>query len=368
MKKAPDLDHMTHMEAAHDTSGRRVPFSCWTLCGMRILWGLKARSLASGLLLTALLALWAPEPSAQAEKPLFKTWLKGVRKEALSMGISANTLDQALPGLKPLTVVIRLDRAQPEFRLTLDEYLGRMITEKSVQQGRERLHEHRNLLKGISDKYGVQPEYVMALWGIETRYGQRTGGYPVLAALATLAYDGRRSNYFRKELLRALKILDEGHISVDRMNGSWAGAMGQVQFMPSSFHAYAVDHDRDGRIDIWNNVADALASGANYLARSGWKKGQGWGREVRLPDGFDRGLIGPRATKTVGEWERMGVSGRGLNNDSRVRAWVVQPDGKGGRAFLAYPNYSVILKWNRSNFFAVAVGTLADRLRISHGE
>ena len=208
----------------------------------------------------------------------------------------------------------------------------------------------------------MQPEFVVALWGIETSYGERTGGFPVLAAVATLAYDGRRSRYFRREFLNALKIIDDGHISAENMNGSWAGAMGQVQFMPSSFQSYAVDYDGDGRIDIWNNVGDALASAANYLARSGWKEGQGWGQEIQLPEGFNKKLISSRIRKSLSEWQRIGILAKEFPQNSNLQASIVQPDGEGGRAFLAYPNYRVILKWNRSNFFAVAVGTLAGRI------
>ncbi|MCJ7776385.1 MAG: lytic murein transglycosylase, partial [Desulfobulbaceae bacterium] len=227
-------------------------------------------------------------------------------------------------------------------------------------EGRKRFHEHRDLLTRISKKYGVQPEFIVAFWGIETRYGECTGSFPVLAAVATLAYDGRRSRYFRKEFLNALKILDGGHISAENMNGSWAGAMGQVQFMPSSFQSYAVDYDGDGRIDIWNNVGDALASAANYLARSGWEEGQGWGQEIQLPERFNKKLINSRTKKSFSEWQKMGISAKEFLQDPNLQTSIVQPDGQGGRTFLVYPNYLVILKWNRSNFFAVAVGTLAD--------
>ena len=207
----------------------------------------------------------------------FQEWLNGVRKEARAAGVSDKVLDRAFRDLKPIPRIIELDRSQPESKLTLNQYLDRIVSGKTIWDGRRLYREHRELLNKISDQYGVEPQYIVALWGIETRYGRITGGYPVIAALATLAYDGRRSAFFRAELIRALKILEEGHIAFEDMDGSWAGAMGQVQFMPSSFVTYAVDYDGDGRTDIWDNVSDALASAANYLSKSGWARNQGWG-------------------------------------------------------------------------------------------
>ncbi len=320
------------------------------------------RGLSISVMLTVLLILVAGDYSHGAKKPSFQAWLADVRKEALANGVSEETLNHALKDLRPIPLVVKRDRSQPEFKLTLDEYLKRVVTEKRIRKGRKKLREHGDLLTRISKKYGVEPEFIVTLWGIETHYGERTGSFPVLAAVATLAYDGRRSRYFRREFLNALKILDDGHISVENMNGSWAGAMGQVQFMPSSFQSYAVDYDGDGRIDIWNNVGDALASAANYLARSGWKEGQGWGQEIQLPERFNKKLISSRIRKSLSEWQRMGILTKGFPQNPNLQAFIVQPDGEGGRAFLAYPNYRVILKWNRSNFFAVAVGTLADRI------
>ena len=296
------------------------------------------------------------------EKQSFQTWLEGVRKEARAAGVSRETLDQAFRNVKPIPRVIALDRSQPESKLTLKEYLNRVVSGKTVWDGRRLYHERRDLLKKIADQYGVAPQYIVALWGIETRYGRITGGYPVIASLATLAYDGRRSAFFRGELIRALKILEEGHIAHKNMDGSWAGAMGQVQFMPSSFVSYAVDYDGDGRRDIWDNVPDALASAANYLARSGWKRGQGWGGEVTLPKGFDLKSVDEGTKKPLKVWQEMGLQGKGIGGAPDWEAYLVKPGKKDDRIFLAYPNYSVILKWNRSNYFAVAVGTLADRI------
>ena len=297
-----------------------------------------------------------------AKEQSFHEWLKGVRREARAAGVSPEILDRAFRRLKPVPRVIKLDRSQPESKLSFEQYLNRLVSGKTVWDGRRLYLEHRDLLKKIGDQYGVEPQYIVALWGIETRYGRITGGYPVIAALATLAYDGRRSAFFRKELIRALKILEEGHIDVKDMDGSWAGAMGQVQFMPSSFVSYAVDYDGDGRRDIWDNVPDALASAANYLSRSGWKKNQGWGNKVSLPAGFSKNLVGESSRKTIKKWQQLGVTGKGVAGKPDLRAYLVQPNKTGGPTFLAYPNYRVILKWNRSNYFAIAVGTLADRI------
>ena len=296
------------------------------------------------------------------EKPSFQEWLKGVRQEAQAEGVSREVLDQAFRRVKPIPRVIKLDRSQPEFKLTFKQYLDRVVSDKTVWDGRRLYREHRNLLEKIGARYGVEPQYIVALWGIETRYGRITGGYPVIASLATLAYDGRRSAFFRAELIRALKILEGGHIAVEDMDGSWAGAMGQVQFMPSSFVTYAVDYDGDGRRDIWDNVPDALASAANYLSRSGWKKSQGWGGKASLPTEFNKGLVGKDNRKTLKEWRQLGVIGKGVDGQQNLRAYLVKPNKKGGPYYLAYPNYNVILKWNRSNYFAISVGTLADRI------
>ena len=314
----------------------------------------------------AVLALVLALPAAAHETPVpFDLWLKELRAEAASRGVRASIIERALRRVKPIPRVIELDRRQPEFTLTFRQYMDRVVPESRVKKGRQRLRENRALLEGIDRKYGVQPRFIVAFWGIETDFGRFTGGFPVIPALVTLAYDGRRSAFFRGELLHALDILDKNHIEPEKMVGSWAGAMGQTQFMPSSFVAYAVDHDGDGRKDIWNSTADALASGANYLARQGWKGDQTWGRPVTLPDGFDTGLADLEVRKPLSAWQRMGVR-RADGGDLARRqpaASVVLPEGRDGPAFVVYNNYLTILKWNRSTFFALAVGFLADRLR-----
>jgi membrane-bound lytic murein transglycosylase B len=233
-----------------------------------------------------------------------------------------------------------------------------------IERGRELLAQHRPLLEEIGAAYGVQPRFIVALWGIETNFGTYTGGFPVIQALATLAHDGRRSSYFREELLNALQILDDGHIDVARMQGSWAGAMGQSQFMPSSFLRFAQDYDGDGRRDIWTTEADVFASAASYLAGFGWDADQTWGRQVRLPAGFDAGLADLEIRKPLSEWQRLGVrraDGQNLPAGD-LTASLVLPDGPGGPAFLVYDNYRTIMRWNRSTYFATTVGILADRI------
>jgi membrane-bound lytic murein transglycosylase B len=298
---------------------------------------------------------------AGANEQGFDAWLGGLRQEALAMGVSAAIFDKALAGVEPIPRVIELDRSQPEFTMTFEQYLDRVVPQKRIDTARAKLAEHRALLEEIGRKYGVQPRFIVALWGVETDFGQRTGDFSVVASLATLAYDGRRSEFFRKELLDALLILEERHITPERMIGSWAGAMGQNQFMPSSFRQFAVDYDGDGRRDIWGTQADVFASIANYLSGYSWKPDQTWGRPVRLPPGFDPNLVTLDVEKPISEWQRLGVrsiSGGDLPG-RELTASIVQPD-QGGAAFMVYENYKKILRWNRSTFFATAVGQLAD--------
>jgi len=316
------------------------------------------------LLSLALAASWSA--SATAETLPFRAWLDGVRAEAQSRGVRSATLQSALADIAPIPRVLELDRRQPESTLSFEQYLERVVSAARIERGRQRYEENRALLDEIGRRYGVPPRVIVALWGIETDFGRMTGGFPVVAALATLAHDGRRSSFFRKELLDALQILDEGHIAPAAMQGSWAGAMGQNQFMPSSFRAYAIDHDGDGRRDIWGNLPDVFASTANYLSRSGWRSGETWGREVALPAGFDRALVGADARRPLREWAALGLR-RADGGELPVReldATLIsgEKDG-GGPYFLAYDNFRVILKWNRSNYFALAVGRLSDAIQ-----
>jgi len=292
----------------------------------------------------------------------FKAFLAALRKEALERGISQKTLDAALTGLEPVSEVIERDRNQPESKLALNAYLSRIISEERVTTGRMKLGKNGNLLARISERYGVQPSVLVALWGIETDFGRGTGNFPVIDSLATLVYDDRRSSLFKKELIHALRILDEGHIPLVQMKGSWAGAMGQLQFMPSTFHRSAVDFDGDGRKDIWTSLGDSFASAANYLSQSGWKSGQSWGQEVCLPDSFGSKSIGLKHRKPISGWQALGIRSLDEQNftASDLPSSIIQPDGPAGRAFLVHSNYRVILKWNRSHNFAIAVGILSD--------
>lgn len=302
--------------------------------------------------------------AADAQQQSFGEWLKALQQEALSKGISKATLEKSLSGVAPLEKVIALDRNQPELKQSLGKYLGRVVTAGRVKRGRLKLKENRMLLAMVKSHYGVQPRFLIALWAIETDFGGISGDFPVIPALATLAYDPRRSAYFREELFYALRILDGGRMSHDRMKGSWAGAMGQLQFMPSVFHRYAVDFNGDGRFDIWGQPGDFLATGANFLSRSGWQPQQTWGQEVRLPPKFNQRLIDSGMRVPLGTWHGLGVRPAGAwpFRDFDVRASVIQPDGPQGRSFVVFDNYQALLTWNRSHKFAVGVGMLADRI------
>ncbi len=317
------------------------------------------------LLIPLLCFLIIPFPASAQKKKSFEAWLADFRTEAAAKGISQATIQSALSRVQYLPKVVELQKNQPEFKFTVEEYLIRVASEARTLRGREVLTEHQALLDKMQERYGVPAHYLVALWGIETDFGRLTGGFPVLDATATLAYGGSRSDFFRTELLYALRIIDRGHISPDKMLGSWAGATGQLQFMPSTFYSYAVDCNGDGRIDIWSNLEDILASAANYLSRSGWVRDQPWGWEVNLPKDFDRTLAGLDNRKSIEEWEKLGVlhlRGENVKNNSAWLASVVAPDGQKGRAFMAMENYRVIYRWNRSHHFVVAVGVLADRI------
>lgn len=308
-------------------------------------------------------AAHAPVNGTAAAIP-FPEWLAELRSEAARLGISEQTLASALDGIELIPRVVELDRNQPEFTLTFREYLLRVAPDTRVARGQRRLAEHRELLEAVAAQYGVPAEMIVALWGIETDFGRVSGGFQVIPALATLAHDGRRSAYFRSELMNALAIIDGGHISAADMKGSWAGAMGQSQFMPSSFLNYAVDRDGDGRKDIWSTPADVFASAANLLAGNGWRRGQAWGLHVRLPSVFDLGVEGLESRRRLAVWRQMGIrlaDGADLPDDD-VLASLIMPDGPDGPVFLVYDNYRAIMRWNRSHYFALTAGYLADRI------
>jgi membrane-bound lytic murein transglycosylase B len=318
--------------------------------------------------LGGLAALAATGP-ARANPTEFRTWVRELRRDALARGISARTFDLAMAEVpRPVDRILELDQRQPEQTLTFPEYLARVVTPQRVDTGIARYRENQATLARVAQQYNVQPRFIVALWGIESGYGQFTGGFNVFAALTTLAYDGRRASFFRDELFKALRIADQHRIAPHDMRGSWAGAMGQCQFMPSSYLTFAVAFDGSGRPDIWQSRPDVFASIANYLSRSGWRGDEGWGREVALPPGFDPSQVEyTRVTRTPAEWQAMGVrplaaAGAARAGDGGSAAGLVQPDGADGQTFFAYPNFRVIMRWNRSTRFAIAVGTLADSI------
>lgn len=303
--------------------------------------------------------------SGRAADVSFQTWLGHFRQEAARQGISQGTLDAALTGAQPIQKVIDLDRKQPEWKKTFVQYREMIVNAQRINKGRQLLRDHWQTLSSIEKQYGVPKQFIVALWGIETNYGTNTGGFDIIPALATLAWEGRRADFFKDELIKALKIIDQGHISASKMKGSWAGAMGQNQFMPSSFLRYAVDYNEDGHKDIWGTRADVFASTANYLKQNGWKDGQRWGRRVILPPGFKESLVKNKTRKSVEDWGKMGVkdiSGQPLPHETAMQAMVVAPDGVTGEAYLVYNNYQTIMAWNRSTYFATSVGLLADAL------
>ena len=294
----------------------------------------------------------------------FSEWLEGLRQEARAKGISEAILHEALDDLHPIPRVIELDRRQPEFTQSFWRYLDARVTEGRIERGRMLLELHAELLDSIEKQYGVQPRFLVAFWGLETNFGDYLGSFPVIGSLATLAHDPRRSDFFRSELLAALSILDDGHITAKEMFGSWAGAMGQPQFMPSTFIRFAVDADGDGRRDIWHSLPDIFASAANFLSESGWQGDKTWGREVRLPPGFNLELTGLAIEKNLAAWQILGVRKINGNDLPRVnmKASLILPAGHAGPAFLVYNNYRTTLQWNRSDLYAIAVGHLADRI------
>lgn len=297
-------------------------------------------------------------------KPHFHDWLKDIRVEALQQGISPKIIRTALTDdLKPLSRVLELDRKQPESTISFSQYKQNTLSATRVRQGRKLIKEHGQTLRGVHDVYGVPSAVVVALWGMETSYGNYTGGFDIVEALATLAYDGRRGDYFKGELFNALRILDAGHITPQAMTGSWAGAMGQSQFMPSSFLKFAVDSNGDGKRDIWHTKQDVFASASNYLKEHGWRTGERWGRRVQLPKNFPEDLVDLKIEKSLAAWQKLGVrtaNGQDLPQVADMKGSVIKFTDN--EAYLVYNNYKVIMRWNRSTYFATAVGLLSDKL------
>ena len=300
---------------------------------------------------------------AYSQDQSFDNWLQELRDEAVSLGLSPSTLAVLDQLEAPLDRVLELDNSQPEFVQTFSRYVSLRVTPNQISRGIRLMQEHKDLLAEVRQIYGVQPHYLIAFWAVESNYGRNTGGFSVLQALATLAYDPRRAEFFRDQLIIALQIIDAGHIAPEDMSGSWAGAMGQLQFMPNIFSRYGVDGDKDGRVDIWNSLPDIFHSAANFLAQSGWRGDERWGREVMLPTNFNFALSGTRVRKPLEDWRELGVLQ--VNGNSiplaNMNASVVLPAGATGPAFLVYNNFRTTMIYNPSTFYALTVGHLADR-------
>jgi len=342
--------------------------------------------LAASIIVGALLLGWqAPMPAQEtvappsapepATPPPFDAWLSTLIAEARARGFDSGLIDRTLVGLQPLPRVVASDRSQAELVDTLDRYISVRVTPQLVRRGRELERTHARLLTRIEQTYGVPRQYLLSIWGLESRFGRLIGRTPVFQALATLAWEPRRADFFRAQLFDAMQMVARGHIEPGRMTGSWAGAMGQTQFMPSSYLEYAEDFDGDGRRDIWTSVPDSLASIANYLRGYGWQTGESWGREVRAPEAAtaaaqvlpQRGvgcyaIRTMTARKAVDEWRQLGVR---RADGSRLPSSTLEASlaTVGDRTFLVYRNYDAILGYNCAHFYALAVSMLADQLR-----
>ncbi len=316
----------------------------------------------NGLILVAWLGLLC-SPFVFAAQKSWNPWVVEVRTEALAQGISATTFDKAFADIhEPSRQVKGLARSQPEHRLSYSKYLHSRVDSYRIAIGKQQYKKNKVLLDEIGAHFGVDPCFIVSFWGMETSYGSYMGNFPVIKSLATLAYESNRPEFFRKQLFIALHILNDGHVTLDRFKGEWAGASGQPQFLPSSWVEYAVDYDGDGRKDIWDSKADVFASIANYMKKNGWQTGEQWAVLVKLPPNFNRALEGKSIIKPVSEWNAMGVRterGEPLPFQN-LQASVVQPNG--GPVFLAYPNYRMILRYNNSIYYAGAIGYLADKI------
>ena len=312
---------------------------------------------------TALIATAAALAASPAQAESFESFVAGVKAEARRAGVRDATLADAFAGVQPNQRVIELDRKQPSSSLSWAEYRDKFVPASKQQLARENFRKERDLLMRVEAAYGVDARVMNGIWGVESGWGAIRGNYKLVEALSTLSWEGRRGPYFRKELLNVLKILDGGDITPAKATGSWAGAMGQPQFMPSSYLAYAVDFDGDGKRDIWDSKADVCGSMANYLAKNGWRAGEPWGQAIRLPQSFNLSTAGRDTKRTLGEWMRQGVTRLDGSPFTRtdVMGAVLVPDGVvGGDAFMVYPNYNVIRRYNSPDAYALSVGLLAD--------
>ncbi|MFA3789869.1 lytic transglycosylase domain-containing protein [Aliiglaciecola sp. SL4] len=304
---------------------------------------------------------------AQKSEEGYGVYVEQLKSEAIVEGFEAEFVEQAFADITFYKRAIKADKNQPESKITLDKYLHTRVPDWKVKQAVDLYHQHQQVLDKIGAEYGVQPRFIVALWGNESNFGKIMGNYSIVSALSTLAYEGRREAFFKKQLFAALTILEQGHIQKPQFLGSWAGAMGQSQFMPTSFLTYAVDYDNDGKKDIWSNPEDVFASIANYLSKEGWDDSITWGRQVRIPADFDLSLAGLAKSKMqpLSAWQGLGVrryDGSDLPNVD-LQASLIMPDDENGRIYLVYSNFHTLMRWNRSTYFGSAVSYLADRIK-----
>ena len=315
-------------------------------------------------MLTRRSALASALPAAIAAPTMaagtFQQFVAGVYAEATAAGVRRDVLDAAFAGVTPNQSVIAKDRKQAEFSMTWTQYRALVINDKRIADGRAAVAQNRTLFAQVEGRYHVEASVIAGIWGLESSFGAQTGNYRVVEALATLAWEGRRAAFFRDELMAALKILNHGDIDPARMTGSYAGAMGQPQFMPTSYLRLAVDFDGDGRRDIWTNKGDVLGSIANYLSKSGWRQGETWGQPVRVPAGT--AAAGRDVKRPLAEWARQGITPAGGKwvAAGDASAALIAPDGAGGESFLVFNNFAAIRRYNPSDFYAIAVGLIGD--------
>lgn len=306
-------------------------------------------------------------PSLACAQVSFEDYIKQLKIEAVQQGFASEFIDLQFSDVQFHQKAVVADKNQPESKITLDKYLATRVPDWKVKQALELAEQHKVVLAQVERQYGVQARFIVALWANESNFGRYMGKYPVISSLATMAYEGRREDFFKKQLFAALTIVEQGHISHDDFLGSWAGAMGQSQFMPTTFLAYAVDFDGDGKKDIWANTADVFASIANFLKSEDWDDTLTWGRQVSLPKEFDMTLIGlgKQDRKTMLSWQELGVrryDGEDLPALDLMSS-LIAPDGPNGRIYLVYENFNTLMKWNRSSYFGAAIGYLSDRIK-----
>jgi membrane-bound lytic murein transglycosylase B len=292
----------------------------------------------------------------------FDKWVVDFKKYALEEGISNDVLEKAFKDIKFIDKIVQHDKNQPHKKLTFREYRSKVVSENRIKKGQELYKQHEEILDRVARHYKVNKEYIVALWGIETFYGKITGGYNIIDSLATLTYDGRREKFFKKELINALKIMESQKLEKDIFKGSWAGAMGQCQFMPSSYLSYAVDFNNDGKADIWSDMEDIFASIANYLSKNGFKYNQPITVRVKFSKVMDHSLLNKNVKKSVEEWKKEGV-GLVTWAKSDLKGYITYADKNNEDAFLHFDNYKTITRWNRSNYFAYSVSTLGRQIK-----